>query len=376
MTRAETRLLAVGDLILSEPEPDRFFEPAAPLLRQADVVVGQVEVPYTRRADPRRPEIVRDPSQLRAMANAGFTVGTLAGNHIFDLGQEALDETRDALKEYGIVSVGAGRTLDEARDPAIVERNGMRFGILSYNCAGPKSSWANETKGGAAYVEAFTIYQDLSYPTPGAPPVVRSACEHTSLERMIDDIEALRSRVDVLMVVFHKGIGHLPARVADYERQVAHAAIRAGADVVTGHHAHILRGIEVYRGKPIYHGLGNFVAVTRALAIRPGTARDDWARQRREHFGFEPDPERPHLPWHPEAANSMIASVSWDEDLRMRAGLVPCYINKLGQPEPFGNDPRGQRVLDYIEHITDRGGLNARYHWDGDQVAIDLQSSE
>ena len=85
MTRAETRLLAVGDLILSEPEPDRFFEPAAPLLRQADVVVGQVEVPYTRRADPRRPEIVRDPSQLQAMANAGFTVGTLAGNHIFDL---------------------------------------------------------------------------------------------------------------------------------------------------------------------------------------------------------------------------------------------------------------------------------------------------
>ena len=121
------------------------------MLHQADVVVGQVEVPYTRRADPRRPEIIRDPSQLRAMANAGFTVGTLAGNHIFDLGQDALDETRDALKEYGIVSVGAGRTLDEAREPAIVERNGMRFGTLSYNCAGPKSSWASETKGGAAH---------------------------------------------------------------------------------------------------------------------------------------------------------------------------------------------------------------------------------
>ena len=66
--------------------------------------------------------------------------------------------------------------------------------------------------------------------------------------------------------------------------------------------------------------------------------------------------------------------MSWDEDLRMRAGLVPCYVNKLGQPEPFGNDPRGRRVLDYIEHITDRGGLNARYHWDGDQVAINLET--
>ncbi len=365
-------LLAVGDLILSEPDPDRFFELAIPVLRGGDVVVGQVEVPYTRKADPNRPDIIRDPSQLRAMANAGFTVGTMAGNHVFDLGQSALDETVAALREYGIVPVGAGRNLAEARQPAILERHGVRFGILSYNCAGPKSSWASEHKGGAAYVEAFTIYQDLSYPTPGAQPVVRSACEHTSLEAMIDDIEALRLSVDVLLVVFHKGIGHTPARVADYERQVAHAAIRAGADVVTGHHAHILRGVEVYRGKPIYHGLGNFVTVTRALAIRPGMERDDWARQRREHFGFEPDPETPHLPWHPEAKNTMLARLTWDDDLRLRAGLIPCLINRVGQPEPSGNDRQGQQVLAYIEHITDQGRLNARYHWEGDEVIIDL----
>lgn len=363
-------LYAVGDLILSEPDPDRFFELAAPRLRGADVVVGQVEVPYTRKPDTARSDIVRDPTQLRAMAHAGFTVGTMAGNHVFDLGQEALDETVAALGEYGIVPVGAGRNLEEARRPAVLERKGVRVGILSYNCAGPKSSWASEFKGGAAYVEAFTIYQDLSYPTPGAQPVVRSACEHTSLEAMIDDIEDLRPRVDVLLVVFHKGIGHTPARVADYERQVAHAAIRAGADVVTGHHAHILRGVEVYRGKPVYHGLGNFVTVTRALAIRPGMERDDWARQRREHFGFEPDPETPHLPWHPEARNTMIASLTWDDDLRLRAGLIPCLINKIGQPEPLGNDAQGRQVLAYIEHITERGGLNARYTWDGDEVVI------
>jgi Bacterial capsule synthesis protein PGA_cap len=374
MSRNEVTLLAVGDLILSEPEPDRFFELVAPTLRQADVVVGQVEVPYTRTPNMNRPEIIRDPGQLEAMARAGFNVGTLAGNHIFDLGQEGLDETRDALIKYGIVPVGAASNLEEARQPAILERRGVRFGILSYNCAGPKTSWATEFKGGAAYVEAFTIYQDLSYPTPGAPPIVRSACEHTSLEAMIDDVEALRRRVDVLLVVFHKGIGHLPSRVADYERQVAHAAIRAGADVVTGHHAHICRGVEVYRGKPIYHGLGNFVAVTRALAIQPGTERDDWSRQRREHFGFEPDPETPHLPWHPEAKNTMIASLSWDEDLRMRAGLIPCLINKVGQPEPFGNGRQGQQVLTYVEHITEQGRLNARYHWSGDEVLIDLDS--
>jgi len=50
----------------------------------------------------------------------------------------------------------------------------------------------------------------------------------------------------------------------------------------------------------------------------------------------------------------------------------PCLINKIGQPEPLGNDARGQQVLAYIEHITEQGRLNARYTWDGDQVVIAL----
>ena len=62
--------------------------------------------------------------------------------------------------------------------------------------------------------------------------------------------------------------------------------------------------------------------------------------------------------------------MTWDDDLRIRAGLIPCLINKIGQPEPLGNDHQGQQVLAYIQHITERGRLNARYAWDGDQVVI------
>ena len=76
----------------------------------------------------------------------------------------------------------------------------------------------------------------------------------------------LDAGVDVLVVALHKGVGHVPAKIEMYERAVSRAAIDAGADIVIGHHAHILRGIELYRGKPIYHGLGNFVCVTRALS--------------------------------------------------------------------------------------------------------------
>ena len=93
------------------------------------------------------------------------------------------------------------------------------------------------------------------------------------------DIEALRAQVDVLTVAFHKGVAHTPALLAMYERKVAKAAIEAGADIIVGHHAHILRGIEIYKGKPIFHGLGNFVTVTRALNVKNNAspARLAWA---------------------------------------------------------------------------------------------------
>ena len=83
----------------------------------------------------------------------------------------------------------------------------------------------------------------------------------------------------------------------------------AGADVVIAHHAHILRGVDVYKGRPIFHGLGNFVAVTRALNLEanPSPERVAWARRRRQLFGFEPDPAYPTYPFHPEARNAMLA---------------------------------------------------------------------
>ena len=71
---------------------------------------------------------------------------------------------------------------------------------------------------------------------------------------MEGDIHQLKRQVDVVVVVFHKGMVRIPVKLAHYERQVSRAAIDAGADAVIGHHAHVLRGVEVYKGRPIYHG--------------------------------------------------------------------------------------------------------------------------
>jgi poly-gamma-glutamate synthesis protein (capsule biosynthesis protein) len=158
-----------------------------------------------------------------------------------------------------------------------------------------------------------------------------------------------------------------------YEKQVARAAVDAGADLIVSHHAHILRGIEVYKGKPIYHGLGNFVTVTQALSTRGVTDPTAWALRRKQLFGFEPDPNTPEYPFHPESRLTMLATLTIDDQGQATAGFVPCVINQRSQPEPVGREGRGAEVLAYVERITREAGLNASFRWrgDGDEVAIE-----
>jgi poly-gamma-glutamate synthesis protein (capsule biosynthesis protein) len=195
---------------------------------------------------------------------------------------------------------------------------------------------------------------------------------------MIADVEALRPQVDVLFVALHKGLGHTPATVATYERQIAKAAIDAGADLVVGHHAHILQGVEVYRNRPIFHGLGNFAISTRALSIAGNASpeRLAWAQRRRKLFGFEPDPEYTTYPFHPEAKNAMIAFCEVDRSGIRVAGFVPCFVNKNSQPEVLGDDPRGRAVADYVRDITSRAGLKAEFAWDHDRIVFFRKNSE
>ena len=366
------RILLAGDLILDEPNPDSFFDATRTLLRSADVVIGHVEVPHSSRSVESSSDVPAppaDPANLLALGRAGFHVATLAGNHIFDSGLTGIVDTIDGLRTQGIRTAGAGRTLDEARAPAIVAAAGLRVGVLSYNCVGPRDSWAGPSKGGCAYVHVITHYE-LDHASPGGPPRTYTFAEPETLEAMQSDVAALTRQVDVAIVALHKGIGHVPAMLAMYERQVARAAIDAGAHVVVGHHAHITRVVECYRGRPVFHGLGNFVAVTRALNLEanPSPARLAWAHRRRQLFGFEPDPAYPTYPFHPEAKNALIAVCDVDEGGVRRAGFVPCWIQPSGAPEPLGDDERGRAVASYIEDITARAGLRSRFRWDEGMV--------
>ncbi len=366
-------LLLVGDLILDEPQPDRFFDAVRPVLQAADLVIGHVEVPFSTRTDHGpNPNPGREPAKLTALARAGIGVATLAGNHVFDAGTVGVQETLRGLERAGIASAGAGLDLEAARRPAIVERRGIRVGVLSFNCVGPRESWAGPHKAGAAYVEVLTHYE-LDHANPGGPPGrIVSVAVPDSLEAMQRDIERTRGEVDLLVVALHKGVTHIPARLAMYERPLARAAVEAGADVVAGHHAHLLRGVEMHRGRPIFHGLGNFVTVTRVLGLEdnPNPTMLEWARRRRELFGFSPDPSYPTYPFHPEARHAMIARVVAGKDGVQEAGFLPCWVAPDGRPLVCGSDELGAAVVAYVEEITHRAGLETHFRWEGDRVVF------
>ncbi|WP_173136743.1 CapA family protein [Kibdelosporangium persicum] len=367
-------MLSVGDLVLDEPDPASFLVPARPVLAGGDVVVGHVEVPHSTsdvQVSTDIPAPPADPAALHALADAGFHVVTLAGNHVYDVGDVGVTDTIAHARAAGLATAGAGPDLASAREPAVLERHGLRIGVLSYNLVGPRESWATSRKAGCAYVRVLTHYE-LDHASPGGPPSVYTFAEPASLAAMTDDIAALAERVDVVAVSMHKGVGHTPAVLAMYEQPVARAAVDAGAHVVFGHHAHIMRGIEVYRGRPIFHGLGNFVTVTHALTPtgNDSAERAAWARKRVELYGFAPDPEMPYYPFHPESRNTVIAVCRFGADGLVSAGFVPCWIDTAGRPVPLSRSDGGEQVAEYVRRIGVQAGLATEFAWDGDSVVL------
>jgi poly-gamma-glutamate synthesis protein (capsule biosynthesis protein) len=359
-------LVFAGDLILDVPQPDYWLDGIAPLLHAAGIAIGHLETPHTRRGPQLRGDIPApgaDPDHVPALRRAGFDAVSMAGNHIADCGAEGIADTIAALDAADIAHSGAGADLDAARRPCFVERCGVRAALLSYNCVGPHEAWAATGRAGCAYVRVDT--QDGSPINPRAPLLAPDAA---SLAQMRADIGQARAAASLVIVALHKGIVHTPARLAPYERALAHAAIEAGADVVVGHHAHILRGIEIHRGKPIFHGLGNGCVVTRALS--PDTddpARAEWVRRRREIFNFTPDPAYYLAPFHPEAVHSMLGRLRRRDDGSFAIGFIPVHVDPPGRPRACVQT-EAREVVRYVEQITASAGLpplSFDFHDDG-----------
>jgi poly-gamma-glutamate synthesis protein (capsule biosynthesis protein) len=216
-----------------------------PALRAADLLLINLECALTARLDRWRDREGREkafyfraePRVVETLGLAGVDFASLANNHACDFGDEGMLETIRMLDDAGVAHAGAGATLAEARRPARLRCGDLRVAVVAF--ADHPAAWrAGEDTPGCNYTPVSLEPRDFA--------LVR------------EPIGAAREGADLVVCSMHWG-PNMRARPSAAFRAFAHAVIDAGADVFWGHSAHVVQGVEVYRGRPILYDTGDFV---------------------------------------------------------------------------------------------------------------------
>lgn len=292
---AEITLMAVGD-ILPHPSWQKFEIPVSALMKnvvgkllEADIVIGNLETPLTgslEHTPSKCDESIKKKKEFvfksggtgtaEGLKDAGFTVLTLANNHMMDYQEEGLVDTLNGLSKAGIVTAGAGVDLASAWVPANLDIKGRKVVVISAADVVPLNYDAAEDRPGIASMKDADV--------------------------LIKQVEAAREdNPDALIVLsLHWGVEASLTPTAR-QRDIAHRLVDAGADLILGHHPHRLQGIEIYKGRPVFYSLGNFQFDT-----------------------------------NPPGDESVIAKVVYgDGQVPASVSIVPVLIEKGGYPRPL-----------------------------------------
>jgi poly-gamma-glutamate capsule biosynthesis protein CapA/YwtB (metallophosphatase superfamily) len=274
-------LMLTGDVnLMNVIDPRVPFARVRDTLRQADVLFGNLESCFYEPAagHPVEREGFYAPlASARALAIGGFRVVGNANN--VNYGEEAIRSSLRQLEGIGIPCTGAGVNRQAARAPAIVTDEGLRFGFVQRTSVyWPTGHEATDDSPGVAVLTGRTAYEPMLQTRragvppanrPGLPPAILTWADALSLAEFTADLRELRTQADIVVASHHWGLFE---DVLDYQVEIAHAAIDVGADVVMGHGPHYACAIEMYRGKPIFYGLGSFSFQTG----HGGRAHGDW----------------------------------------------------------------------------------------------------
>lgn len=358
-------LLGCGDVGPIHEPMAAYSQLVRATLEQADVRFAQVERVYSERGALQLhsggAHSRVQPHMASVFTDCGFDVVSVASNHAMDWGWDALEDTIELFRGKGIATVGAGRNLEEARRPAIVERNGVRIAVLAYCSILNAGYAATEGKPGIAPLRAHTYYEAFDYQA-GVPPRVVTVPYEEDLSALLDDVRAARELAHAVVLSLHWGVHFIPRLIADYQGIVARAAFAAGADLILGHHAHVPKAIGVHERKVCFYSLSNFIMSSTAKS--PAQARVFTQR-----YGHPLDPEYPHLAYGTDAKRSLIAKAVFTHSGAEKVSFLPVLIDKKLRPEPLrASDPRFDEAVRYMEWASE--GYSSSFAREGDEVVV------
>jgi poly-gamma-glutamate synthesis protein (capsule biosynthesis protein) len=335
-------LLILGDVQIHSrrADPMTAFQRMRDTMKRADIVYANVEGLLVPSAGatidiPDKPEWTHPgPDGARALAAANLTVAGVANN--VASGRQNILTSLAALDAHGIAHVGAGRNLDEAHRPVIVERKGMKIGFLQYTARWYRDAdmLATATEPGVAKIasrDGLTI-------------------DAADLARVTADIRALRPQVDIVVVSHHNRDGSTPVQfdgrqgtfasrdrkvTEAYQRQFAHTALDTGADFVFGHGTHHVQGVEVYKGKPILYAIG--------------------------HSTFD-------QPGYEHATDGLVIRVVIDQRRIVRTSFVP--VTRDDQNDVYLLDPASGPGATLVQAVKDRSLAPLDLRIDGREVVL------
>lgn len=288
-------LIAVGDIMLSRDVEraikrhgvDYPFTKIQGILKEGDIVFGNLETSVT----PGREILVNEmrfrsqPAALQGLVNANVSIVSLANNHVPDFGTKGVLDTVRYLDDAGIRHVGAGKDIEDALAPAFINVKGTTLAFLAFND------------------------HDVVPDSYGAS-VMRPGTSLMDIDRMKNAVKKAKEHADIVVVSMHSGIEYT-AKPNTSQQNFAHAAIDAGAELVLGHHPHVVQTAEKYHGKFIFYSLGNFIF------------DQIWSEETKRGLGLK---------------------ITMTSEGVQSVDFFPVYMRQLGQPEP-ADTTRAKEIL-------------------------------
>ena len=347
---------AVGDMIFNQkisdlPDPDRrgLFR----IMREADVAYGNLEFSIND-----HPELQRPFYNFRAgrdfaweVANIGINMVSMANNHALDFGPEGLRDSLRALDLTQITHAGAGLTLAAAHAPGTmgIQSQKTRFALLSY-----MRYWTDKYRSTDASAPSLATIDPavILVARDGKVESVEGPREG-DVKVMEDDIVLARRHSDIVIVAIHNhDVSHhrvfgIQNVTPPNEEIMYRRAVDAGADMVIGTGPHVLRGIEIYKGKPIFYSLADFIYQYRT----PDKIPIDLIHQR------DTELERPTnvSVWdrrdQPETMEGLMLRMTLNKERLRRIQLIPVMIDDEGPLYGVPRLPGAKRTAEIFGRV-------------------------